>query len=345
MFEPNAEDAELFFANALSVSARRRIYEIAYRHTLADLRMHAEPLRSFPTAHGTAPTGFVVNDAKRSILDGQAPRPRDSDATAHLKRVLDDRDELVARGRKQSRAVRPDAWCENSRSRAHRGPTPDHHGAEKHMATFKKPAKKTTKKATKQTSGKGGDRVGPQQQADRPSRSLSESAQQIWLAGVGAFGRAQAEGTKLFEGLVKEGLNLEKTARKFAGGQAEVVRDVVESKVGQARERAVDTWDRLEKVFEERVHQALVKLDVPGRNDLANLSHRVDGLTNELRRQGGRATKPPATTKTAAAAPARKVPVRKAVSKKSAPRVIVKKQAARKATRKASATPKTPAAP
>ena len=73
------------------------------------------------------------------------------------------------------------------------------------MAKFKKTAKKTT-------AGK----VADEGQAERLSKSLSESAQQIWLAGVGAFGRAQAEGTKLFEGLVKEGLNLENTARKFA---------------------------------------------------------------------------------------------------------------------------------
>src|SRR5690606_41942059 len=63
---------------------------------------------------------------------------------------------------------------------------------------------------------------------------------QIWLAGVGAFGRAQAEGTKLFEGLVKEGLNLEQTARRFAGNRTNVVRDVVENRVDQARERATD---------------------------------------------------------------------------------------------------------
>src|SRR3546814_8122501 len=83
------------------------------------------------------------------------------------------------------------------------------------------------------------------------------SAQQIWLAGVGAFGRAQAEGTKLFEGLVKEGLNLEQTARKFADHRGNAVRDVVENRVDQARERATDTWDRLEKVFEDRVQRAL----------------------------------------------------------------------------------------
>ena len=150
------------------------------------------------------------------------------------------------------------------------------------MAKFKKATKKTTAR----------DQAGVQDQAERLSKTLSESAQQIWLAGVGAFGRAQAEGTKLFESLVKEGLNLEQTARKFAGGRAEVVRDAVESTVGQARERATDTWDRLEKVFEDRVQRALVKLGVPGRDDLADLSRRVETLTAELRRQNG--TKAPA---------------------------------------------------
>lgn len=200
-------------------------------------------------------------------------------------------------------------------------------------AKFKKTAKKTSGK-TSNTAGKGS----AQEQAERLSKTLSESAQQIWLAGVGAFGRAQAEGTKLFEGLVKEGLNLEQTARKFTGGQASVLRDAVESKVGQARERATDTWDRLEKVFEERVQRALVKLGVPGRDDLAGLSDRVDALTAELRRQGGA----PAARK-AAKAPAAKAPVKKA----AAPRKAAAKSAAKpaKAARKSIARPKPPVAP
>lgn len=214
------------------------------------------------------------------------------------------------------------------------------------MATFKKTARKTAKKATGKSSGKAGERVTPQQQAERLSRSLSESAQQIWLAGVGAFGRAQAEGTKLFEGLVKEGLNLEQHARKFAGGQAEVVRDAVESKVGQARERAADTWDRLEKVFEERVHKALVKLDVPGRADVANLSRRVDGLTNELRRAGGKAAKgtaaPAARKATASKTAAKKPAAKKAAGKKAA---TASKPVAKKSARKAVAASKGPVAP
>lgn len=163
------------------------------------------------------------------------------------------------------------------------------------------------KKSAKKSPGKGGaaGNANTQAHAERLQKGLSESAQQIWLAGVGAFGRAQAEGAKLFEALVKEGLNLEQTARKFAGGQAEVVRDAVESRVGTARERAADTWDRLEKVFEDRVQRALVKLGVPSRDDLGALVDRVDALNAELRKFGVATTKPAA----------RKAPAKKAAKK------------------------------
>lgn len=164
------------------------------------------------------------------------------------------------------------------------------------MAKFKKASKKTGPSSA-------------QAQADQLSKKLSESAQQVWLAGVGAFGRAQAEGTKLFEALVKEGMNFEQTARKFAGGRADVVRDAVESRVDQARGRASDTWDRLEKVFEDRVQRALVKLGVPGREDLSDLAQRVDALTAELRRQ---------RTPGAPRAAARKAPAKKAAPRKTA---------------------------
>ena len=183
------------------------------------------------------------------------------------------------------------------------------------MAKFKKAAGKKSS-STKSDA---------QAQAERLTRTLSESAQQIWLAGVGAFGRAQAEGTKLFEGLVKEGLNLEQTARKFADKRGNEVRDAVETRASQARERATDTWDRLEKVFEDRVQRALTKLGVPGREDLADLSARVEALTAELRRQNAArpaaARRKPAKTASAAAkAPAKKTARKKAARKKTAKR-------------------------
>jgi len=106
VFEPNAEDAQLFFANAFSFAARRRICEIAYRHTLADLRTHAEVLQPLLAAHGVALNEDVVNDAKRSILDGLPPPTRDNDTTGRLKRALDDVDQIVARRKPSARTRR-----------------------------------------------------------------------------------------------------------------------------------------------------------------------------------------------------------------------------------------------
>ena len=92
-----------------------------------------------------------------------------------------------------------------------------------------------------------------QARAEHLSRSLVESAQQIWMAGVGAFTRAQGEGSKLFEALVNEGMNIEKTTRKLATGKVDAVRDAMEDRVGAVRGRASDTWDRLEKVDRKSV--------------------------------------------------------------------------------------------
>jgi poly(hydroxyalkanoate) granule-associated protein len=135
--------------------------------------------------------------------------------------------------------------------------------------------------------------------AEGAPKSIMDSAQQIWLAGMGAFNRAQEEGTKLFETLVKEGSTLEQKTRKLATGKVDAVRDAVENRVGAVKERAADTWDRLEKVFEDRVQRALTRLGVPGRDDLQTLIARVDTLNAELRKLGG---KPVAAKKTSPAA-------------------------------------------
>ena len=164
------------------------------------------------------------------------------------------------------------------------------------MAKLKKTAHKSS--ARKSTANAGSRKA----QAERLGKSITESAQQIWLAGMGAFNRAQAEGGKLFESLVRDGLSLEQTARKFTGTRADFVRDAVEGKVGQARERAPDTWDKLEKAFEDRVQHALVKLGVRG-----------ERLTAELRKANGGAA--PKKAVKAPAGKASKAPAKKAAKR------------------------------
>ncbi|MEO7325264.1 MAG: phasin family protein [Dokdonella sp.] len=119
------------------------------------------------------------------------------------------------------------------------------------------------------------------------SKTVMDSAQQIWLAGLGAFAKAQEEGGKLFEALVKEGAALDAKTRKFTEAKVNEVRGNVESTLGQARERSQETWDKLEKVFEDRVSRALGRLGIPSHEELKALNKRVDDLGREVRKQGG----------------------------------------------------------
>ncbi len=104
-------------------------------------------------------------------------------------------------------------------------------------------------------------------------KSVIDSATQIWLAGLGAFSKVQDEGTKIFDGLVKEGERMQKHAR-----------GVAEDTVSDVRDRAADTWDKLEDVFEDRVSRALGKLNVPTKKDVEGLRDRVEALTAAVER-------------------------------------------------------------
>jgi len=97
---------------------------------------------------------------------------------------------------------------------------------------------------------------------------VRESANQIWLAGLGAFSKAQQEGVKMFDELVAEG---EKVQERTKGAADE--------RLAGMKEKATETWDKLEKVFEDRVGRALHVLNVPTRKDIDVLSKRVHELT------------------------------------------------------------------
>lgn len=158
------------------------------------------------------------------------------------------------------------------------------------------------------------------------AKAIMEQAEQIWLAGLGAFSKAQEQSGKVYETLVKEGAALEKMTRKFTGSKVEEVRGMVENTVTQVRQRASDSWDRLEEVFENRVSKALGHLGIPGRDEMETLAKRVDELAKAVRAldAGQRASKAPkaakaAPVKAAKAAPAKPAKAAPAKAAKAAP--------------------------
>lgn len=121
------------------------------------------------------------------------------------------------------------------------------------------------------------------------AKSVRESAQQIWLAGLGAFAKAREDGSKVFETLVQEGRNLQAKTREIAGDRLDDVADRVGEVTGRVSRQASESWDRLEQVFEQRVSRALVRLGLPTAEELAELSERVDRLAAGIVALGGAA--------------------------------------------------------
>jgi len=144
---------------------------------------------------------------------------------------------------------------------------------------------------------------------------VKESAQQIWLAGMGAFSRAQAEGTKVFEALVKEGSSLQKKTQSVAEDKISEVTHKMSSMAGDVQAKAGQHWDKLEGIFEERTAKALNKLGVPSAKDVEALMARIDELSAKVAKLSKAAPAKTAAAKPAAKAPAKKATKRAAVRK------------------------------
>ena len=118
---------------------------------------------------------------------------------------------------------------------------------------------------------------------------IKDSAQQIWLAGLGAFAKMQQEGSKAFEALVKDGAGVQKKTQQAA---EETLAQAQARMAGFASEfgtKAAGGWGKLENIFEDRVARALEKLGVPSADEVAALRARVEALEAQLMRQGSAA--------------------------------------------------------
>ena len=161
---------------------------------------------------------------------------------------------------------------------------------------------------------------------------IRESAEKIWLAGLGAFAKARMEPGKAFETLVREGLSLQSKTRAMAGERLGEVGGKVSQVKSQIGQRAAESWDRLEQVFEDRVARALDRLGVPATKDVQALMERVDELTAALEALGGKL--PQSGRGASARKPAARKPARAADRKPAA-----------KAPKAATRAAKAPAAP
>ena len=144
----------------------------------------------------------------------------------------------------------------------------------------KKPPKSTAAKTTRATKASAA-KAAPDA-ASTPANAVKDSAQQIWQAGLGAFHRAQAEGSKAFEALVKEGVTLQRKTQSAAEEKIAEAASKMSSIATDVSSKATGQWDKLETIFEDRVAKALGKLGVPSAKDINALMARVDELNKSV---------------------------------------------------------------
>ena len=185
--------------------------------------------------------------------------------------------------------------------------------------------KKIKKEGAEKTSTPGGIHL---------KGSVKDSAQQIWQAGLGAFAKAQAEGSKALESLVKEGTSIQRKTQAAAEERIAEATSRMTAMAGDITGKASGQWDKLENIFEDRVAKALNKLGVPSAKDVTALIARIDELNQSVRHLTAKAAaKNPAKAPAKAPAKVAPNPVRKMAAKamaKPASRVAGKSTPARK---------------
>jgi len=191
----------------------------------------------------------------------------------------------------------------------------------------KAPAKKASvkKTASKVTAKKG-----------NVAENILGSANEIWLAGLGAFAKAQQEGVKIFNKLVDEGKGVENLIKKTT---QTATKEVV-SKVDTVKTKATKSWDKLENIFESRVEKVIQKLDIPSTKEIGTLLDKIESLSSEVAKLTGNYVKDVAAVakKTVKKAPTKKAAVNKVAKKVAKKATTVKKtvtKAVKKVTKKA----------
>ncbi len=109
----------------------------------------------------------------------------------------------------------------------------------------------------------------------RITKKIKESANQIWLAGLGAYSKAEKEGSKLFDTLVRDGEKIDDKAR---GKKVTSYR----ARVEEVKDKAASSWEKIEKAFDDRVAKTLAKLNIPTKQDVDALAAQIKVLRAQV---------------------------------------------------------------
>ena len=106
------------------------------------------------------------------------------------------------------------------------------------------------------------------------AQAVRDSAQKIWLAGLGAFERAKTDGPRMFETLVEQGRNM---GAKAIGAADDALKSMREGNYGQS------PLGKLEQAVEERIAKSLSRFSALSGREVEELSRQVQELNESVR--------------------------------------------------------------
>ncbi len=133
--------------------------------------------------------------------------------------------------------------------------------------------------------GKLGKRKGAKarRKAAPAQTHVADAVQQIWLAGMGALARAQKEGPKTFEKLIRDGVSFVEdrrtSAEELIGHALATAQATVGKRMAETRDSAQQTWNELESLFQNRVEKVLHQTGIPTATEIRALARRIDQLS------------------------------------------------------------------
>ncbi len=123
-----------------------------------------------------------------------------------------------------------------------------------------------------------------------PSSPGPDDAQQIWLAGLGAFSQAQKKGTEALQKMLQDGLDLQRQAQQTAEQKiADATRKMsamaqqIQPKPASAPTTLQAPWEGLEGMFDQRVARALQRLGWGSPERMVELQQRIQALEDQMK--------------------------------------------------------------
>ncbi len=122
-----------------------------------------------------------------------------------------------------------------------------------------------------------------------PAKTVRGTAQELWMASLGAVSLARKQGTSVVENLVSEAKGLQDRAQQLANNASGDVRKQIDEVVARVKTLANNNVSYVEERVGTGVARLLDRMGVPSKEDIVELSKRVAELSRQVKAlQNGR---------------------------------------------------------